>query len=85
MTLAEFRHSLTANEPPAGLSHAVAGLWWDVPGQVTGVMIIGAGSERVRQEHHSGTYSLCPIMADRGRRRHDRSCWIACTNGGGVP
>jgi hypothetical protein len=29
MTLDEFRKSLTATQPPAGLSHALAGLWWD--------------------------------------------------------
>ncbi len=32
MTLAEFRQSLTATEPPAGLTHALAGLWWDAKG-----------------------------------------------------
>jgi len=32
MTLDEFRQSLTATEPPAGLSHALAGLWWDAKG-----------------------------------------------------
>lgn len=32
MTLNEFRHSLTATEPPAGLTHALAGLWWDGKG-----------------------------------------------------
>ena len=29
MTVDDFRHSLTATEPPAGLTHALAGLWWD--------------------------------------------------------
>ena len=29
MTLDEFRGSSTAAEPPAGLSLALAGLWWD--------------------------------------------------------
>ena len=29
MTLDEFRQSLTATEPPAGLTRALAGLWWD--------------------------------------------------------
>ena len=29
MTLDEFRRSFTAEEPPAGLSLALAGLWWD--------------------------------------------------------
>jgi hypothetical protein len=28
----EFRHSLTASEPPAGLMRALAGLWWDAKG-----------------------------------------------------
>jgi len=32
MTLDEFRGSLTATEPPAGLTHALAGLWWDGKG-----------------------------------------------------
>jgi hypothetical protein len=29
MTLDDFRKSLTAAEPPAGLTLALAGLWWD--------------------------------------------------------
>jgi hypothetical protein len=32
MTLDEFHQSLTATEPPAGLTHALAGLWWDAKG-----------------------------------------------------
>ena len=32
MTLDEFRESLTATEPPARLTHALAGLWWDGKG-----------------------------------------------------
>jgi hypothetical protein len=32
MTLDEFHQSLTATEPPAGLTHALAGLWWDARG-----------------------------------------------------
>jgi hypothetical protein len=33
MTLDEFRQSLIATEPPAGLSHALTGLWWDAKGE----------------------------------------------------
>ena len=32
MTLDEFRQSLTATEPPPGLTPALAGLWWDAKG-----------------------------------------------------
>jgi hypothetical protein len=32
MTLADFCQSLTAAEPPAGLTLALAGLWWDGKG-----------------------------------------------------
>jgi hypothetical protein len=32
MILDEFRQSLTATEPPAGLTLALAGLWWDGKG-----------------------------------------------------
>ena len=32
MTLDDFRQSLTATEPPAGLTLALAGLWWDAKG-----------------------------------------------------
>jgi len=32
MTLDEFRQSLTATAPPAGLSLSLAGLWWDAKG-----------------------------------------------------
>jgi hypothetical protein len=35
MTLDDFRQSLTATEPPAGLSLALAGLWWDAKGDWT--------------------------------------------------
>jgi hypothetical protein len=32
MTLQEFRDSLLRDEPPRGLSSALAGLWWDAKG-----------------------------------------------------
>jgi hypothetical protein len=32
MTLDEFRQSLTATEPPVGLTLALAALWWDTRG-----------------------------------------------------
>jgi len=32
MTLDEFRQSLTATQPPARLTHALAGLWWEARG-----------------------------------------------------
>jgi hypothetical protein len=32
VTSDEFCQSLTATEPPAGLTHALAGLWWDTKG-----------------------------------------------------
>jgi hypothetical protein len=32
MTPDKFRQSLTATEPPAGLTDALAGLWWDAKG-----------------------------------------------------
>jgi hypothetical protein len=35
MTLNEFRQSLTATDPPAGISSALAGLWWDAKGDST--------------------------------------------------
>jgi hypothetical protein len=35
MTLDEFRQSLTETEPPAGLTRALAGLWWDAKGDWT--------------------------------------------------
>jgi len=35
MNLQEFRESLFRNEPPAGLSDALAGLWWDAKGNWT--------------------------------------------------
>ena len=35
MTLDNFRQSLTAAEPPAELSPALAGLWWDGKGDWT--------------------------------------------------
>ena len=35
MTLEDFRKSLTADKPPAGLSLVLAGLWWDAKGDWT--------------------------------------------------
>jgi hypothetical protein len=35
MTLDDFRQSLTAAQPPAGLTLALAGLWWDAKGDST--------------------------------------------------
>lgn len=35
MTLDEFRQSLTAINPPAGLTLALGGLWWDAKGDWT--------------------------------------------------
>jgi hypothetical protein len=32
MTIGEFQASITANGPPARLSPALAGLWWDAKG-----------------------------------------------------
>ena len=48
MTLDEFRQSLTANEPPAGLTHALAGLWWDAKGDLT------RAHESAQQEEDKG-------------------------------
>jgi hypothetical protein len=33
MTLDEFRQSLAATEPPAGLTEALSALWWDAKGE----------------------------------------------------
>jgi hypothetical protein len=30
--LKDFHKYITATEPPAGLTHALAGLWWDAKG-----------------------------------------------------
>jgi hypothetical protein len=35
MTLDDFRNSLIATQPPAGLSLALTGLWWDRKGDWT--------------------------------------------------
>jgi len=35
MTLDDFRQSLTATEPPAELTRALCGLWWDAKGDWT--------------------------------------------------
>ena len=35
MTFEDFRQSLTADDPPAGLSLALTGLWWDAKGDWT--------------------------------------------------
>jgi hypothetical protein len=35
MNMDEFRQSLKESKPPAGLTHAAAGLWWDAKGDWT--------------------------------------------------
>lgn len=35
MNIKEFRESLSHNDPPKGLSLALAGLWWDAKGDWT--------------------------------------------------
>jgi hypothetical protein len=35
MTIDDFRKSLAEAKPPAGLTHALAGLWWDAKGDWT--------------------------------------------------
>jgi hypothetical protein len=35
MTLQQFRNSLSGDQPPRGLSTALAGLWWDAKGDWT--------------------------------------------------
>lgn len=35
MTVDQFRESLSSDSPPAGLSFALAGLWWDAKGDWT--------------------------------------------------
>lgn len=35
MNLDEFRQSLSQSQPPDGLTHALAGLWWDAKGDWT--------------------------------------------------
>ena len=35
MTLEEFRSSTESDQPPSGLSPALAGLWWDAKGDWT--------------------------------------------------
>jgi hypothetical protein len=35
MTLEEFRSSMSGGNPPAGLSFALAGLWWEAKGDWT--------------------------------------------------
>jgi len=35
MTPDDFRQTLTGDNPPAELSHALAGLWWDAKGDWT--------------------------------------------------
>jgi hypothetical protein len=35
MTLEQFRHSLTGDQPPRELSLALTGLWWDAKGDWT--------------------------------------------------
>ena len=35
MTVDDFHQSLAASEPPAGLTFALAGLWWDAKGDWT--------------------------------------------------
>ena len=62
MTLDEFRQSLTANEPPAGLTLA-AGLWWDAKGDWT-----RAHESAQQEEGGDGSWVLAyPVLVQHNR------------------
>jgi hypothetical protein len=64
MTLDDFRHSLTAAEPPAGLTLALAGLWWDGKGDWT-----RAHESAQQDEGHDGSW----VHAYLHRKEGDQS------------
>jgi hypothetical protein len=51
MNLNDFRQSLTATEPPAGFTHALAGLWWDAKSEWT-----RAHESAQQDEGHDGSW-----------------------------
>jgi hypothetical protein len=70
MTLDDFRQSLTATEPPAGLSHALAGLWWDKKGDWDASARIRSAGRR-----HRG-FVGARLPASQGRRSRQRSILV---------
>ena len=67
MTSDDFRQSLTAAEPPAELTFALAGLWWDAKGDWT------RAHESAQQDEGRGPKNPRGLPASQGRRSEQRS------------
>jgi hypothetical protein len=70
MTLDEFRESLVATEPPTGLTHALAGLWWDAKGDW-----VRAHESAQQDEGIEGSW-VHAYPASQGRRSGQRSLLV---------
>ena len=69
--MGDFRQSLTAAEPPPGLTLALAGLWWDAKGDWT-----RAHESAQRDEDMQGSW----VHAYLHRKEGDQSnaaCWYS--------
>jgi len=64
MTLDEFRQSFTAPEPPAELTNALAGLWWDGKGDWT-----RAHESAQQDEGKDGSWVHAYLQGRRSRQR----------------
>jgi len=73
MTTDDFRQSLTATDPPAGLTHALAGLWWDAKGDWT------RAHESAQQDEGAGWFVGARLPPSQGRRR--KQCGILVQSG----
>jgi len=59
MTVDDFRQSLTAAEPPAKLTPALAGLWWDAKGNWTRAHESAQQDEGTDHRHHWQEHLCC--------------------------
>lgn len=71
MTLDEFRQSVTATGPPAGLTHALVGLWWDAKGDWK-----RAHESAQRDEGHEGSWVHAYLHRKEGDQ-HNAAYWYA--------
>ena len=70
MTLDDFRKSLTAAKPPAELSPALAGLWWDAKGDWT------RAHESAQQDEGVVGFMGARLPASQGGRSGQRSLLV---------
>src|ERR1035441_8445708 len=71
MTLDDFRQSLTVAKPPAELTLALAGLWWDAKGDWT-------RAHESAQQDEGPEGSVVPRFLERKKGEPDNATLLVC-------